>query len=168
MHRFRLIIIALITFLFVTGTAFLRKAFALMLCGILSFNSVACYGFLKQTANVNSDAAIAVLSPSNQGANSSQAGIERKDAQKVVGCIPIPIVGGCVNVPTIPNILAPKSPAPAPAPVASPAPTPAAVPQTQAPAPVVAPVSTPSSNNPAPATPTQNANVGSSNRSTSQ
>lgn len=114
MRQFRFIFIAILTSLFVINAVFWRKAIAALLCGVLSFNSTSCYSFLGQTANANSDAAIAALSPSNQGANPEQAGTERKDAEKLAICV----FGVCVNTPTIniPNILAPNAPAPAPTP----------------------------------------------------
>jgi hypothetical protein len=114
MRQFRFIFIAILTSLFVINAVFWQKAIAALLCGVLSFNSTSCYSFLGQAANANSDAAIAALSPSNQGANPEQAGTERKDADKLAICV----FGVCVNTPTIniPNILTPNAPAPAPTP----------------------------------------------------
>ncbi|MEQ9671950.1 hypothetical protein [Coleofasciculus sp. G2-EDA-02] len=43
MRRFRLVLVALLTFGLVTGASFLKKAFSVTLCSLLFFNSTACY-----------------------------------------------------------------------------------------------------------------------------
>ncbi|MEH2464137.1 hypothetical protein [Nostoc sp.] len=48
MRQLRFVFIAFTTFLFVIGAVFLRRTVAVLLCGILSFNSASCYGFLNQ------------------------------------------------------------------------------------------------------------------------
>ncbi len=50
MPQLRFLITALTTFLFVISTVFWRKALAVLLCGLFSFNSVVCYAPLSQNA----------------------------------------------------------------------------------------------------------------------
>lgn len=55
--------IALLSFLFVVGESFLRKAIAVSLCGILSFNSTFCYAnFAKNSGEL----AVASVPPTEQ------------------------------------------------------------------------------------------------------
>ena len=53
MRRLQFIFIAFLTSLLVINTTFLRKTIAVLLCGVLSFNSASCYGFLNQGEIVN-------------------------------------------------------------------------------------------------------------------
>ena len=57
MRQFRFIFTALITLLFVINAAFSRKAISVLLCGILSFNSISCYSFLNQVDAANAQTA---------------------------------------------------------------------------------------------------------------
>ncbi len=110
MRHLRLLLTALITALLVINAAFLRRTLSLLLCGILSFNSASCYSFLSGSGNAN-----AAVPSTSAVANSEPSGSGRKNEQRVALCV----LGICVNVPSIPNILAPKTPAPAPAPTPS-------------------------------------------------
>jgi len=49
MRQLQFIVIAFVTVLFVTNAVLWRKAIAVLLCGVLSFNSVSCYGFLSDS-----------------------------------------------------------------------------------------------------------------------
>jgi hypothetical protein len=49
MRQFRWAVVALLTSLFVLNAGFLRKSIAVLLCGLLSFNPTACYGFLERS-----------------------------------------------------------------------------------------------------------------------
>jgi hypothetical protein len=53
MRQLRFIVIAFVTVLFVTNAVLWRKAIAVLLCGILSFNSSSCYSFLSQGTLAN-------------------------------------------------------------------------------------------------------------------
>lgn len=48
MRQLRFIFIALTTFIFVTSAVFIRRTVSILLCGLLSFNSASCYGFLDK------------------------------------------------------------------------------------------------------------------------
>jgi von Willebrand factor type D domain len=52
-QKLRFGLAAIFAFLLVAGGGWARKALAVMLCGMLSFNSTACYGFLGQGTIVN-------------------------------------------------------------------------------------------------------------------
>lgn len=53
MRQLRFIFIAFLASLFVINANVLQKAVAVLLCGVLSFNSASCYGFLNQGEIVN-------------------------------------------------------------------------------------------------------------------
>ncbi len=57
MRSFRLIIIAILTSFFVINAVFLRRSIAVLLCGVLSFNSTACYGWLTDSSSANATVA---------------------------------------------------------------------------------------------------------------
>ncbi len=48
MRQLRLVLVAFFTSLLVVNAVFLRKVIALLMCGLLSLNSTACYGFLSR------------------------------------------------------------------------------------------------------------------------
>jgi len=56
MRYLRFIFIVLITSLFFINTVFLRRTFAVLLCGVLSFNSASCYSFLDSYGKVDAAA----------------------------------------------------------------------------------------------------------------
>lgn len=94
-HRFRLIVVALISFLFVANGVFLRRTTSIFLCGVLGFNSASCYGFLGNYGKVD-----AAAPPSSAVVTSKDFSVVQKDKQKIAGCP----FGVCVNLPKIPGI----------------------------------------------------------------
>ena len=93
MLPFRLIVISLVSFLFVTSGVFLRRTTSIFLCGVLSFNSASCYSFLDKYS-----ARATAAPPSSAVVASKENVIAPEDEQKIAGCL----FGVCVNLPKIP------------------------------------------------------------------
>jgi hypothetical protein len=93
MRQLRFIFIALITSVFVTSAVFLRKAIAVLLCGVLSFNSGSCYSLLGDYGKAD-----AAAPPSSSVLTSKDFSVVQEDEQKIAGCL----FGVCVNLPKIP------------------------------------------------------------------
>ena len=99
MRQFRFIFIAVLASFFVINSVFLRKAIAILLCGVLNFNSASCYSFLSDY-----EIADAAISLSRTVTASDHAGGVQKDGQEVAICL----FGVCADIPKIP-VLVPKS-----------------------------------------------------------
>jgi hypothetical protein len=100
MRQLRFIFIAFITSLFVTKIVFPHKAIALLLCGVLSFNSAACYGFLNQGETANAVSPTSKILRNGSPVSSSTDGVPKQEQE----------VTGLFDLPKIPNISIPGFP----------------------------------------------------------
>jgi hypothetical protein len=96
MRQFRLAIVALLTSVLVVNTGFLRKTIAVLLCGILSFNSFSCYNFLDRDGIVN-----AAVPQKNSVVASGNSSTFQRDEQKIADVeainIPAPVKLGSLG-----------------------------------------------------------------------
>ncbi len=98
MRQFRLTILTIFTSLLVLNAAFLRKAIAVLLCGVLNFNSTTCYGFLHQSEIATAETPSNYLNTTSQ---SNPLDIISRPKQKVAGLFDFKIPG--ISIPGLPN-----------------------------------------------------------------